>query len=707
MIDSKLMNYLSSILPALENLGTLGYWIIFLVSLLESLAVVGILLPGGTLIMIAGFLAAHGYLDMGDLILCAAFGAIIGDGISYYLGTKGTGFFQEGNRFFKLSHLERGKEFFQKHGSTSIFWGRFISPLRPIVPFVAGLSRMNKQVFLFWNVVSAFSWAASFILFGYFIGDTVKTVEIWSTRAELFLFFFPVCLFLIWLGIKRSSPFFAFLKSVLRSMEKGIAENPDIQRLAKRHPFVFAFLRERVRRDKFSGLTFTLLLVAFTYTLSLFFGTIQDVLNSELIVALDVRTTNLVSIFYDPKVVKVFLWITLFGKWEIIVSSAIIISLLCWLWGKRIYILPLWITIAGAELFNSLGKTVIHRARPVAAIYNESTLSFPSGHATIAVAFYGFLTYIILRGVKKWKYKIEVFFFALAFISSIGLSRLYLGVHFVSDVWGGYLLGFLWLIIGISISEWLISRKDEPLLPEIGFRRRTKVVGSISLMFAETLFYTAFALQYNPPRNDAREVLQVIEVDNVMDGFRDHQLPRHTETITSGTQEPLSLIIIAKDDREFVSSLESAGWYLADQVSVRAMLRLAGSVLNGTSYPTAPMTPSFWNARVHDFGFEKPTETQSVQQRHHARFWKTPFRLRDGSNVYAGTASLDVGIKWLITHRINPVIDSERDFIFDDLESVGLVSQFQKEQFVDSVLGKNFAGDQFFTDGRAYIIFLK
>ena len=143
------MEYLSSILPAIQHLGIFGYWIVLLVSLLESLAFIGTLIPGTIVVMLAGFLSAQGYLDLGDLIWFAAIGAILGDSLSYYLGTKGTKFFHNENKFLKFSHLEKGEKFFKKHGDKSIFFGRFIGPIRPIVPFVAGLFKMNKWSFFF------------------------------------------------------------------------------------------------------------------------------------------------------------------------------------------------------------------------------------------------------------------------------------------------------------------------------------------------------------------------------------------------------------------------------------------------------------------------------------------------------------------------------------------------------------------------------
>jgi len=71
--------------------------------------------------------------------------------------------------------------------------------------------------------------------------------------------------------------------------------------------------------------------------------------------------------------------------------------------------------------------------------------------------------------------------------------------------------------------------------------------------------------------------------------------------------------------------------------------------------------------------------------------------------VYGGTASFDTNIKWLVTHAIQPDIDTERDKLLADLRTSGQIANVQEQQFVNPTLGKNFSGDQFFTDGKAYI----
>ena len=214
-----------------------------------------------------------------------------------------------------------------------------------------------------------------------------------------------------------------------------------------------------------------------------------------------------------------------------------------------------------------------------------------------------------------------------------------------------------------------------------------------------------FLMIRRPPRSTLfpyttlfRSVLQ-----NVNDIFPSEEL-KYTETLTGEKQEPIGFIVFAKSDEELIKAFTDSGWFLSDKIDIYSVSKLAKTAFLKQAYPQAPMTPSFWNKQVHEFGFEKPTDTNNARQRHHARFWKTGYIDNDGNGVYVGAASLDSGIKWWVTHKIDPDIDTEREFLFKGLENANALVDFKKQKFVDPGLGKNFSGDWFFTDGQVYII---
>ena len=176
------MDLLHAISPSLEHFRALSYALVLAVSLLESLAFVGLFVPGTVFIVLSGLLAAQGVLDVGDVIVSATIGAILGDLVSFYLGRQSHRLFGPDRRVFKPQHLEKTEKFVQKYGSKSIWIGRFVGPLRPVVPFVAGLSKMDPKKFLLWNVVSGIAWALVHVLTGYFFGEALGPIERWTNR---------------------------------------------------------------------------------------------------------------------------------------------------------------------------------------------------------------------------------------------------------------------------------------------------------------------------------------------------------------------------------------------------------------------------------------------------------------------------------------------------------------------------------------------
>jgi len=686
----------------------IGYWIAFLVALLETTIGVGLFIPGSSIILFMGALAAKGYFDLGDLIWFAAIGAIIGDNINYFIGKKyGSKIFKHGVWFIKPAHFKKGEAFFEKHGSNSVFIGRFIPSIKEIIPLIAGTFGMKRLPFILWNILGAIGWALVWILPGYFFAQSLDVAKIWLTRTGFFLTILLIVFALFYVFkiilFKKGKAFFSFLSSLWQSMKQAIAENPEVKKFTERHKKFFVFLQKRLDKNNFYGLPLSLLLLVLVYVVGLFGGIIEDVINSDIIVSADIRVANLLAIFRSAELTTVFSWITLLGKWQTILIFTMATILILWLWKKRSYIIPLLLSIAGSEVFTFIGKVVFHRPRPNVAMYAEHSFSFPSGHATIAIAFYGFLAYCLIRNSKQWKYKINIFFISSITILLIGFSRLYLGVHYVSDVWGGYLAGAIWLIVAISLSEYLLSKKQKKEIVSSNLKKQLATAGIISISI---LLYIVFAFHYQTPISTQIQEANKIVVNDTMIIFGSNQL-KYTETLLGNKQEPLSFIIVAKNDQQLTDLFKNAGWTLADDVNAMTTYKIAKAALLKASYPQAPMTPYFWNLKVHNFGFEQETAADNVRTRHHARFWKTNYVTENGENIYVGTASFDSGIKWGVTHKINPDVDTEREFLFHDLQNTGWLSKTEKQPFVDPKLGSNFSGDLFFTDGKLYLLFVQ
>lgn len=701
------MDFINTLLPKLEGLGIMGYWVVLLVTMSESLAFVGLVIPGTVITVLVGFLAANGTFELDKLVWFATAGAIIGDGVSFYLGRKGIGLFSKKGRFFKRYYLEKGERFFYRHGGKSVFLGRFIGPMRPVIPFVAGIVGMKKRDFFLYNITSAFAWSLSFLLAGYFFGGVWKTIVLWSTRAEFFLLalFIVIALFYLskWLIIKKGKRFFLIARSVSVSVSHALFENEEVRRMVARYPSFFRFLKNRFRRGEITGLTLTLGGLVFGYLIFLFLGIVENILKSGMIVEIDTRAESLLFMFRNSFFLSFFTWVSFLGKSYVLAVFAFLFSVSLWFWNKKRYLISLWITLVGSQLFGVLSKLALRRARPETAFYSEDSFSFPSGHAAISMAFYGFFIYVFWQQSKSWNRKVNAFFLGFVIVLAIGFSRLYLGAHYLSDVLGGYIVGLLWIIFSINASNWITWFKGENLPARMNIKKIFLALFGLAIIFFVIFgnFYHLRVREVKP-----KEGLN-IAVHDSLEIFSQHHLSSYSEKLSGLPQEPISIIIQARTDDEIIEVFEEAGWHVADALATHSLLRIVSAFILNESYPTAPMTPSFWNSQVHDFGFEKPTEKDSARARHHARFWKTGAKTEEGKYIYVGVASLDVGIKYIVAHTISPDIDTEREFVFSDLEKTSRISAYRKEQFVNPALGKNFAGDQFFTDGKVYVIDVK
>jgi len=149
-------------------------WVVFAMALAESLAIVGMLVPGVVILFGAGTLIGAGVLNFWEMCAWAVAGAVIGDGLSYWLGHHFeylTGRF----RWFRLhpDHLDKGTRFFRQYGDLSVAVGRFFGPIRAIVPLVAGLLHMPPHRFYIANILSALVWAPAYLAPGMLLGEAV------------------------------------------------------------------------------------------------------------------------------------------------------------------------------------------------------------------------------------------------------------------------------------------------------------------------------------------------------------------------------------------------------------------------------------------------------------------------------------------------------------------------------------------------------
>lgn len=183
----------------IKTAGLIG---VFMIIFLESGVFFGFFLPGDSLLFTAGIFSATGLLPMGVLIIGCILAAIAGNIIGYFTGVYfGEKIFsKEDSIFFKKKYLKMAETFYNKHGSETIFFARFIPFVRTFAPIVAGVGKMNYPKFMFYNIVGAIFWPIVMLSVGYFIGSKIPNIEKYMFYVIILIIFIsliPILLKLI------------------------------------------------------------------------------------------------------------------------------------------------------------------------------------------------------------------------------------------------------------------------------------------------------------------------------------------------------------------------------------------------------------------------------------------------------------------------------------------------------------------------------
>lgn len=198
---------------------------------------------------------------------------------------------------------------------------------------------------------------------------------------------------------------------------------------------------------------------------------LTETLHSAALDNIDTKTIELVVAYRNPMLTNVLQFITHIGDLNgYLVVTAFCTALFYWKFKSWRFVVELIIVQAIAGLSNVALKRVINRARPDAEhLVSVETLSYPSGHAMSAIAFYGFLIYLVyIFKLNNWLKAGLIILFTFL-ILAIGFSRVYLGVHYPSDVVGGYIAGFIWVIFCIvlfNVIDLLRKRKARDRVDE-------------------------------------------------------------------------------------------------------------------------------------------------------------------------------------------------------------------------------------------------
>jgi undecaprenyl-diphosphatase len=430
-----------------------GYVVLFFLVGLESL---GIPLPGETALVTAAALAALGHLSIYGVVTTAVAAAILGDNGGYWIGRRGgLPLVRRYGRLIRLneSHLERAHAFFERHGPKAVFLGRFIALLRTWAAVLAGAAHMPYGTFMLYNALGGVCWSVIFGTLGYVFGRNLPQLERYIGQASLaaaLLVALVVGLVLGWRWFERNR---ARLVERTQSVWQRVLTKPGLQRLKTRFPSAGTFVTARFARGEYLGLHLTIGFVISLAGLWLFGSITEDVIHHDPLTLFDVTLLEWIHARATPAGYAVFNAISLLGSLVAMIVLALGGGLFLAV-RRQWIVLGGWVAaFAGGGLLSQVLKLVIRRARPeyAAAFLQDESWSFPSGHAMGSLIGYGMLVYVLATLVLQGRRtQLAVALGAALLIAAVGLSRLYLGVHYFSDVVGGYAAGMLWLSACIS-----------------------------------------------------------------------------------------------------------------------------------------------------------------------------------------------------------------------------------------------------------------
>lgn len=497
-------------------------------------------------------------------------------------------------------------------------------------------------------------------------------------------------------------PYLRVVGSIMQSAFSGAAANPFMKQAFPNQSQFLRWMRSRLNLESPWGLPLTLGIGVAVFWLLSFLGLASDVIFPSRLTQVDTRIINLMPSIRTDFQTSFFSYVTFLANWQTV--SLLVFGIAAILWMKKKHSMAAWLIAAlvGEEVIMATVKQIVRRVRPELALrlIREDSFSFPSGHALRATVLYGLVYYLIYKSRKSVFGRWTIVAMYLATVFMVGLSRIYLGVHFPSDVLASFALGAFILSIFITMLEigqrfnlWQISLSVIP-------SKILVAMPLLALLFSLGFQSTFIKILKVPGKRDPITILQLDEISI-------KQLPLYSETLTGRRMEPIGFVYVGSQN-QIESIFESHGWYRSDASTFSNTLKAIAVGFQGGQYLNAPVTPSYLAAKPHDLAFEKPTDSNSLRQRHHTRLWQTGKALKDGRPIWVATASFDEGIEFagtakLPTHHIDPNIDGERSFIVTSLQ----LGNPEYVQVVEAQLGTNASGDAFFTDGRAAIINLR
>jgi undecaprenyl-diphosphatase len=429
----------------------LALLVVFAVPALESSAFVGFVFPGEIVLLLGGVLAQRGVVPVAAVLALGFAGAVLGDSVGYVVGRRWGRRLLDGTlgRLVKKDHLDRANDYLAERGGRAVFFGRFTAALRVMVPGAAGMAELPYATFAVYNIAGAAGWVSLSVLLGYLGGSSWQHVQHIASRVGFAALGLLVVVFVAgpaWRRVRGTSWTSAF---------ERVKEGKVVRRVQSRFPRAAGWVGRRLDLGQRRGLPTTMatvVLVASTWT---FLGITEDVASHDELAAEDPRVRAWVIAHRTHLLDLAFQYLTHLGSNLVLVPLlVIVVGVLAWRRRSWVPVVGTAIVYGGAVALHAGTAAWMQRPRPPVAdwIAPASGWSYTSGHTTQAWAGWGMLALLALAYARR-PVRLAVGVGSLVIGVLVAASRVYLGVHWLTDVLGGATMSVA-LLAGCS-AVWL------------------------------------------------------------------------------------------------------------------------------------------------------------------------------------------------------------------------------------------------------------
>jgi membrane protein DedA with SNARE-associated domain/membrane-associated phospholipid phosphatase len=450
---------LESVLESVAKaLGPWTYLLVGFFAFAETGAFIGLIAPGETVMLLGGAVAGQGTINLYVLIALAWFCACSGDVVSFFLGRRlGREFLLKHGPKFGFGHdrLEQVESFFSRHGGKTIFLGRFVGFVRAFAPFIAGSSGMRFRQFFPYSVLGCGLWVSITVVIGYVFSKSIETAIDYAGKGAVVL----GTLIVIVVGAVWATRYLRVAenrRAAVRWMDDHAATRP-ITAFARRHEHGLRLIGDRLTPGGTFGLEFTSLLAVLAVAVFVLVAYIVVIGKDPGPTPGDETAIEVAEALHCGFMNTFSKVVTFLGSggfvWPL---TALCAAALAWRrhWTEAIVLLTAMILVQLG--FHEI-KAAVDRPRPPHPLVDSSGSSFPSGHAAHSVLYIWLATTIVVRLRPGMARATLVVIAGLALTILVGLSRVYLSVHYLSDVSGGWALGAacfsICAAIGLVVSQ--------------------------------------------------------------------------------------------------------------------------------------------------------------------------------------------------------------------------------------------------------------